>query len=88
MWTYEQAADYWSAPVVIYDAAETAYLIQCDRNGIIRMHNPRTGEVLTEVDLGSRVDATPAVFNNMLVVGTRGSGGSGEGQKIIGIRIG
>ena len=62
-------------------AAETAYLIQCDRNGILRMHNPRTGEVLTEVDLGSRVDATPAVFNNMLVVGTRGSGGSGEGQK-------
>lgn len=88
VWTHEQAADYWSAPVVIYDAAETAYLIQCDRNGIIRMHNPRTGEVLTEVDLGSRVDATPAVFNNMLVVGTRGSGGSGEGQKIIGIRIG
>ena len=88
MWTYEQAADYWSAPVVIYDAAETAYLIQCDRNGILRMHNPRTGEVLTEVDLGSRVDATPAVFNNMLVVGTRGSGGSGEGQKIIGVRIG
>lgn len=40
VWTYEQAADYWSAPVVIYDAAETAYLIQCDRNGIIRMHNP------------------------------------------------
>ena len=88
VWTYEQAADYWSAPVVIYDAAENAYLLQCDRNGFLRMHDPRTGEVLAEVDLGSRIDATPAVFNNMLVVGTRGVGGSGEGQKIIGVRIG
>lgn len=87
-WTYEQAADYWSSPVVIYDVAETAYLLQCDRGGMLRMHDPRTGEVLSEVDLGSRIDATPAVFNNMLVVGTRGSGGSGEGQKIIGVRIG
>ena len=88
VWTYEQAAGYWSAPVVIYDAQEQAYLIQCDREGMLRMHDARTGEVLAEVDLGSRIDATPAVFNNMLVVGTRGSGGSGESQKIIGVRIG
>ncbi len=88
VWSHEQAADYWSSPVVIYDAAENAYLLQCDRGGILTMHDARTGEVLTTIDLGSRIDATPAVFNNMLVVGTRGTGGSGEAQKIIGIRIG
>lgn len=88
VWSHEQAADYWSSPVVVYDASENAYLLQCDRGGMLTMHDARTGEVLTTLDLGSRVDATPAVFNNMLIVGTRGTGGSGESQKIIGVRIG
>jgi len=33
------------------------------------------------------MEATPAVFDNMLVVGTRGTHGSGESQKIIGVKI-
>ncbi|MDD3921319.1 MAG: hypothetical protein PHO41_09140, partial [Eubacteriales bacterium] len=33
---YEQAAGYWSSPVVIYDENEKAYLLQCDRSGILR----------------------------------------------------
>lgn len=87
VWRYEQASGYWSSPVVIYDEQENAYLIQCDRNGKMRMHDPRTGDVLFELDMGSRMEATPAVFDNMLVVGTRGTHGSGESQKIIGVKI-
>ena len=87
LWRYEQTAGYWSSPVVIYDEKENAYLIQCDGNGIMRMHDPRTGSVICELDLGSRVESTPAVFNNILVVGTRGQYGRGEGQKIIGVLI-
>jgi len=87
LWRYEQAAGYWSSPVVIYDENETAYLIQCDANGIMRMHDPRTGSIICELDLGSRIESTPAVFNNILVVGTRGQYGRGESQKIIGVLI-
>lgn len=86
IWRYEQKDGYWSSPVVIYDENENAYLIQCDRGGMMRMHDVRTGEVLAEVYMGSRIEATPAVFNDMLVVGTRG--GEDEHQKIIGVRIG
>ncbi len=86
-WRYEQAAGYWSSPVVIYDEQNTAYLIQCDRDGIMRMHDAKNGAVLCEVNLGSRIESTPAIFDNFLVVGTRGQDGSGESAKIIGIRI-
>ncbi len=87
LWRYEQAAGYWSSPVVIYDENETAYLIQCDRSGIMRLQDPLTGKALYELDMGSRIESTPAVFNNVLVVGTRGQYGSGESQKIIGVVI-
>lgn len=88
VWRYEQYRDYWSSPVVIYDENENAYVLQCDRNGMMRMHDARTGEVLTEIDMGSRIESTPAVFGNTLVVGTRGVAGSGEAPKILGIKIG
>ena len=87
VWRYEQYRDYWSSPVVIYDKDENAYVIQCDRNGMMRMHDARTGKVLTEIDMGSRIESTPAVFGDYLVVGTRGVSGSGDSPKIIGIKI-
>ncbi len=87
VWRYEQYRDYWSSPVVIYDENENAYVLQCDRNGTMRMHDARTGEVLTEIDMGSRIESTPAVFGDYLVVGTRGVAGSGEAPKILGIKI-
>ncbi len=88
IWRYEQYRDYWSSPVVIYDENGDAYVIQCDRNGMMRLHDARTGKVLNEIDMGSRIESTPAVFGDYLVVGTRGMAGSGEGPKILGIKIG
>lgn len=86
-WQVEQDAGYWASPVVIYDQNQKAYVLQCDRNGILSMYDGATGTFLCQVDLGSRVESTPAVFNNILVVGTRGQYGSGEGSKIIGVVI-
>ena len=88
VWRYEQGAGYWSSPVVIYDEQENAYLLQCDRDGFMRLHDAQTGEVLFSLDLGSRIESTPAVFGNYAVVGTRGQSGSGESQKIVCIKIG
>lgn len=88
VWRYEQYSDFWSSPVVIYDKDENAYVLQGDRNGILHMIDAHTGEVITEVDMGSRMESTPAVFGDYLVVGTRGVKGSGESQKIIGVKIG
>lgn len=89
LWRYEQASGYWSSPVVVYDEAGNGYLIQCDRNGRMRIHDPLDGgKVLYDLDMGSRIESTPAVYGDYLVVGTRGVYGSGEAQKIIGVKIG
>lgn len=88
LWRQEQPDNYWASPVVVYDEAGTGYLIQADRNGMLRLWEPRTGQLLFELDMGSAIVSTPAVFGDVLVVGTIGRYGSGESQKIIGVRIG
>ena len=86
-WSVEQTNDYWASPVVVYDAQGKGYLIQCDRGGYVTIYDASSGIQLNSVDLGSRIDRTPAVFNNMLVVGTRGKGGSGKGPQIVCLKI-
>ena len=87
VWSIEQTNDYWSSPVVVYDAQGKGYLIQCDRGGIVTFYDASSGIQLNSIDLGSRIDSTPAVFNNMLVVGTRGKGGSGKSAQIVCLKI-
>jgi len=87
MWSIEQTNDYWASPVVVYDAQGKAYLIQCDRGGYVTMYDASSGIMLNSIDVGSRIDSTPAVFNNLLVVGTRGKGGSGKGPQIVCLKI-
>jgi len=87
VWSVEQTNDYWASPVVVYDAQGKAYLIQCDRGGYVTMYDASSGIMLNSIDIGSRIDSTPAVFNNMLIVGTRGKGGSGKGPQIVCIKI-
>lgn len=70
----------WSSPVAVYDAAGRGYLLQGDSAGTLMLIEGRTGKVLSSVDLGANIEASPAVFDDMLVVGTRG-------QKIFGVRI-
>ncbi|MDL2236081.1 hypothetical protein LJC07_08110 [Christensenellaceae bacterium OttesenSCG-928-L17] len=89
LWRYEQENGYWSSPVVVYNNEGDGYLIQCDRGGIMRIHDPLDGgKVLFELDMGSRMEGTPAVYGDYLVVGTRGTHGSGDTPKIIGVKIG
>ena len=87
IWSIEQTNDYWASPVVVYDAQGKGYLIQCDRGGYVTIYDASNGTMLNSVDLGSRIDSTPAVFNNLLVVGTRGKGGSGKGPQIVCLKI-
>lgn len=87
VWAIEQSNDYWSSPVVVYDDGGRGYLIQCDRGGIMTFYDASDGTQLNTVDLGSRIDSTPAVFGNYIVVGTRGKGGAGKAAKIACIKI-
>lgn len=71
-WECDFAGYPWSSPVAVYDANGKGYLIQCNKSGYIHLIDGQTGTILNEMSLGSNIEASPAVFNNMAVVGTRG----------------
>ncbi len=70
----------WSSPVAVYSESGKGYMILCDSVGNAMLIDGKTGTTLDTIGLGSNIEASPVVFNNMLVVGTRG-------QKVFGIKI-
>ena len=70
----------WSSPVDVYTQDGMGYLFLCDSVGNLHMIEGTSGQILYTEGLGSTTEASPAVFNNTLVVGTRG-------QQIFGIQI-
>ena len=70
----EGSADYVSSPVVFYTDRGDAYLVACDRSGKMNLYDAATGgmALCASLDLGARIDSTPAAFGNYLVVGTTG----------------
>lgn len=72
---FEQDGPYsWSSPVCVYNQNEGKDVViyaRCDSH--LMMLDGKSGETLDELDLGSgTVEASPAVFDDTLVVGTRG----------------
>lgn len=86
VWRHEQPADYWSSPAVTYAQDGSAYIVMCDRSGVMKLHDASDGSVLTELKLADRIEATPAIFGNYIVIGTR-AGTSAPGR-IICVRLG
>ena len=71
VWEKYMNAYAWSSPVAVYDEAGKAYIITCDSIGNMFLLDSK-GTTLSKVELGSNIEASPAVFNNTIVVGTRG----------------
>lgn len=70
----------WSSPVDVYSKDGRAYLIVCDSGGFMSLLDAATGKTIDQVSLGANIEGSPAVYNDMVVVGTRG-------QKIWAVRI-
>ena len=70
---WEKSMDYytWSSPVAVYDENGKAYIMVGDSMGQMFMLNHK-GETLSTLSLKSNIEASPAVYENTLVVGTRG----------------
>ena len=78
---WEKAMDCytWSSPVAVYNENGDAFIIYADSIGNMFMVDGE-GNRLSHIELGSNIEASPAVFNDVLVVGSRG-------QQIFGIKI-
>lgn len=79
---YEKNMSYyaWSSPVAMYNNEGKGYLALGDAVGSMMLIDGATGEVLATEDLGSNMEASPVVYENTLVIGTRG-------QRIYGVKI-
>jgi hypothetical protein len=70
----------WSSPVAIYTPAGKSYIVVCDSVGTMHLLEGTTGKELDALEIGANTEASPAVFNDTIVVGTRG-------QRIVGVKI-
>ncbi len=61
----------WSSPVAFYTDDGKAYVAFANASGKIRLVDGATGEVLSSLGLDQTTEASPVVFNNMMVLGTR-----------------
>ncbi len=72
IWEREMSSYTWSTPTAVYTEDGDAYIILCDASGNMHLINSATGETLDKINLGSNIEASPVVFGNTVVVGTRG----------------
>ena len=71
---WEQELDHytWSSPVAVYTDDGIGYFVLCDSNGTIALRDGTTGNLLNSIEVGSTIEASPAVFENTVVVGSLG----------------
>lgn len=61
----------WSSPVCVYNEVGQGVVIYGNSEGEMFMLDGKTGEVLDTLQLSGNIEASPAVYEDRLVVGTR-----------------
>ena len=72
VWEKEMNYYSWSSPIPVYADDGSAYIVVGDSNGQLFLLDS-TGQTLDVIDLASNIEASPVIFNNTLVIGTRGN---------------
>jgi outer membrane protein assembly factor BamB len=80
VWERDLPAYSWSSPVDVKSDDGTTYGLICGFDGYLRLFDPKTGKDLHKVSLGGNIESSPAVYNDMIVVGS-------YAKKIFGVRI-
>ena len=71
VWEKETSMYSWSSPVDFYDADGNGYLLYCNSGFNMFLIDGKTGEQLDYMNLGGNIEASPAMYGNYAVVGTR-----------------
>ena len=80
VWEFPMDVTAVSSPVAFYGADGTSYILQGDDSGLLRLLDGFTGYQISTLMLGNQIIGSPAVYDDMAVVGTNGT-------RIYGIRI-
>ncbi len=71
-----------SSPVAVYAPTGEAYIIQADSSGLLTMVDALTGQVQSTLQLSGKIDASPAVYDDILIIGT-----CSKDPKLYGVRL-
>ena len=71
VWSLDTQLYSWSTPTVFYDQDGTGYVVYVTLGGYIYLIDGLTGERLDTMNGGGHFEATPAVYDNWMVVGHR-----------------
>jgi len=80
VWKRQLDAYSWCSPVAVKSSEGKTYGLFTDFYGILHLFDPKTGKDLHTVSLGANIESSPAVYDDMIVVGS-------YAQKIFGIKI-
>ncbi|MCL2079692.1 MAG: PQQ-binding-like beta-propeller repeat protein [Oscillospiraceae bacterium] len=80
VWEYGTNDYSWSSPVCVYSENGKGYIVYVTSNGDMLLLDGLSGELCDIISLGSFTEASPAVYENIIVVGTKG-------QQIKGVKI-
>ena len=72
VWSYGLSSRSESSPIAVYDKEENGWIIQCEQNGTIHLLEGLTGNVVNTMQLNGEIEASPAAYGNMMVIGTTG----------------
>ena len=69
----EDSSSYaWSSPVCVYNEDGSGKVLYCNSSGDVRLLDGKTGKLEDTVSISDGViEASPAVYDNYMVVGTR-----------------
>ena len=76
VWSYGLSSRSESSPIALYDDAGNGWILQCEQNGYVHLLDGLTGSVVSSLDLKAEIEASPAAYNNVVVIGTTGKGTS------------
>ena len=71
VWEHKTTMYTWSSPVLVYNSDGSGYVVYCTYGSYMYLLDGKTGEVLDSMNLGGGVEASPAVYEDTVVVGTR-----------------
>ena len=75
-WVFGLSSRSESSPVALYDEDGNGWILQCEQKGIVHLLDGLTGSEVCSMDLEAEIEASPAAYNNVVVIGTTGKGTS------------
>ncbi|MDR0983464.1 MAG: PQQ-binding-like beta-propeller repeat protein [Ruminococcus sp.] len=74
VWSAPLEAYTWSSPIITTTKSGAEYVVQCDTSGNVYVFKADTGEQVAMYETNSMIEASPAAFNDIVVVGTKTKG--------------